>query len=397
LVIGIAAAMAAVVFLVCGGVVASHALSSDNSDGDTYYDAATASPTAEPSPTGPPCPQRLAYLGAVTGAGRDLGKRVQNGAQLAVQQYNAAHSGCDVVLKTYDTGSNAAKAGKLSATIAADTTTVGVIGPVSPDEVSAAGGAEDKVGLPLISPVGDAVGLSNWQAYHQVIGDENSPALFTRNYFVNVLKSQRIFLVDDGSKPATALSGIIRNDLGELAVGDETVKSDAASTQSLADRIRTSDATVVFYAGAPASGGRLRKALTDDGGRNVTMVGTPQLDAPVFFAQAGAAAEGTTLLGPYLPPADAPAAFVTAYKQAYKAAPPRYAAEAYDAAKVFIDGIAAGKTDRKQMTDFLTTYSAQGLTKQIKFNDLGDIDTPVMWLYQATDGAFVSKGKLATS
>ena len=36
----------------------------------------------------------------------------------------------------------------------------------------------------------------------------------------------------------------------------------------------------------------------------------------------------------------------SAYKAAYNADPATYSAEAYDSANVFLDGIAAGKTDR---------------------------------------------------
>ena len=52
--------------------------------------------------------------------------------------------------------------------------------------------------------------------------------------------------------------------------------------------------------------------------------------------------------------------FVAAYKEAYNADPATYSAEGYDAANVFLDGIAAGKTDRADMVDYVKSYDKPG-------------------------------------
>ncbi|TQS40665.1 ABC transporter substrate-binding protein [Cryptosporangium phraense] len=377
----------------CGSCVREIARNTTVTDPDATESAAAA-------PSAPPCDQHLAFLGPQTGPDRDLGVRVDYGVRLAVAQYNASHDGCDVALTTHDTGSDPAKAGRLAKQLADDTSVLGVVGPVTPADTASAGEPFDNGGLPFVSPVGDATALATWNLYHQVIGDEDSSNLVAPNYLTKILKAQKVYLVDDGSTHGTKLAGYLSDSLDDIAAGRDTIKPDVADPtvySGLAARIQAAGATAVFYAGDPAVGGRLRKALTDNGGRDVKLFGSSDLDAPAFFDQAGDAAEGTALFGPFFPEADAPPTFRDAYRAAYGEQPGRYSAEGFDSAKIFLDGIEAGTADRATMATFVNNYDADGLTKHLRFNDLGDLASPVMWLYEAKSGHFVSAGKLSTS
>ncbi|MFI5952249.1 Hsp70 family protein [Cryptosporangium sp. NPDC051539] len=359
---------------------------------DSSTDAAGSVPSA------PACEQRLAYLGPQTGKDRDLGVRIGHGARLAVSEYNSSHVGCDIELTTYDTASDPAKAGRLAARIARDTTTLGVIGPVTPADTASAGELFDNAGLPFLSPVGDATALATWKLYHQVLGDEDSANILAPDYLTKTLALTKVYLVDDASAHGAKLSGYLNGSLAEAAAGRDSIRpdvTDPAVYAALAARITATGSTAVVYVGDPAVAGRLRKALTANGGSGIRMFGTSDLDAPAFFREAGDAAEGTTMFGQFFPPGDAPATFLTGYEDAYGKKPGRYSAEGFDAAKILVDGIEAGAGDRAAMAEFVNGYNAEGVTKHLKFNDLGDLETPAMWLYEAKSGHFVSGGKVS--
>ncbi|WP_084700832.1 Hsp70 family protein [Cryptosporangium arvum] len=380
----VAAAMVLVLVLCGGGLFLRDMFAAENDSGDTNaYDAGA-----------PPCAAELAFIGASTGDGADLGLRIRNGVELAVADHNAKSADCAVTLTSFDTAGDEKKAAEFAANVAGNPTTVGVVGPLRPAELAAAGKVYDAAGLAQITPVGDADALAQWKTFHQVIGDEDSPNLFARKYLVDTLKATKVYLTDDGSAHGRKLAGYFRGGLEEARAwaGSETVSRDGLGGS--AAKIIRSGATAVVYVGAPALAGQLRRALTEVGGRDIRLVGTSEIDDPAFFTEAGDSAAGTVLFGPYMPEKEVPAEFRVAYAAKYGTEPGRYAAEAYDAATIMLDGIAAGKQTRKDMLDFVNRYDADGLTKRLKFNELGDLAVPTMWLYEADANAFTSTGKL---
>ncbi|MDQ1293767.1 MAG: branched-chain amino acid transport system substrate-binding protein, partial [Actinomycetota bacterium] len=56
------------------------------------------------------CGRALAFFGALTGPAATLGVNIKNGAQLAVDQYNAKHTDCTVQLKPFDSEGSPDKA-----------------------------------------------------------------------------------------------------------------------------------------------------------------------------------------------------------------------------------------------------------------------------------------------
>ncbi|MFG1922068.1 Hsp70 family protein [Cryptosporangium sp. NPDC048952] len=380
-IVAIIGGVLALVLLACGGLLIRGLLAADEYVSD---DEAAA----------PSCAAQLAFVGASTGEGSDLGTRIRNGVELAVAEHNEKTTDCDVTLNTFDTAGNEKSAEEFAASVTDDVTTVGVIGPLRPAELNAAAKLYDEAGLAQITPVGDANALAQWKTFHQVIGDEDSPNLVARSYLLDTLKATKVYLADDGSDHGRKLATYIREGLEEAkaSVGSESLTAERVRESAIT--IVRSEASAVLYVGAPDLGGKLRKALTDVGGNTITLVGTDELDNPAFFREAGDSAVGTKIFGPYMPIKELPAEFRAAYQAKYGEEPGRYAAEAYDAAKVVLDGIAAGKVDRKSMLDYVNKYDADGVTKHLKFNELGDLAVPTMWLYEAGKNAFTSTTKL---
>jgi len=109
-----------------------------------------------------------------------------------------------------------------------------------------------------------------------------------------------------------------------------------------------------------------------------------------FITAAGEkAAEGTIMTCPCLPPDKAGGSFYADYKKAYNAEPATYGAEGFDAAKILLDGIAAGKTSRPDMVTFVKSYDQPGVTKQLKFDDKGEPSEISVWAYKVEAGKIV--------
>jgi branched-chain amino acid transport system substrate-binding protein len=96
---------------------------------------------------------------------------------------------------------------------------------------------------------------------------------------------------------------------------------------------------------------------------------------PNFVTVAGKdAAEGAVLSAPAGP---APSGF---------GATGLYATQAYDATNIFLAALAAGKDTPKDLNDFIGSYTGDGASGPIAFDDKGDIKQSTIYVYKVADG-----------
>ena len=111
-----------------------------------------------------------------------------------------------------------------------------------------------------------------------------------------------------------------------------------------------------------------------------------------FIEAAGPAADGSIITCTCADGASN-AEFAAAYTAKFPGETPQtYGAEAYDAAKAFLAAIAAGKTDRAGVLEFLGTYDAAGVTKQIKWDETGEVAGNAVYAYKVEAGAIAVIG-----
>src|SRR5690242_14563372 len=98
--------------------------------GDDGGDQVTSSGRATPG-TGVTCTTapELGYLAPPTGDAANLGINIHRGAELAIEQWNAANADCKVTLKDYDSQGDPQKAPALADQAIADKSVLGIIGP----------------------------------------------------------------------------------------------------------------------------------------------------------------------------------------------------------------------------------------------------------------------------
>jgi branched-chain amino acid transport system substrate-binding protein len=85
--------------------------------------------------------------------------------------------------------------------------------------------------------------------------------------------------------------------------------------------------------------------------------------------------------------------FVSDYKAKFNSAPAIYSTEGYDAASAIIAAVKAGNTTGDKINEFLKSYSAKGVSKDIKWDASGELATTTIHVYQVKNGALTWLGK----
>jgi len=339
------------------------------------------------------CDLIIGFVGPQTGDNAALGINISNGAQLAVDQYNAKNADCKVTLKKFDSEGKPEKASTVVPEVVQDEKIIGVVGPAFSGETKATGPTFEEAGLPIISAsaTNPALSENGWKIFHRVLGSDNAQGPQAAKYIKETLKATKVYVVDDASEYGKGLSDIVKQDLGSAVVKSQTVQDGQTDFSAVVTDIKSSGATALYYGGYYDEAGLLRKQLSQAGGQAITMIAGDGVKDVKFVDSAGAAAaEGTIVTCPCLPPEKAPGTFFADYKKAFNADPSTYSAEAFDAANVFLDGFKEGKSTRKDMLDFVNSYDKQGITKQVKFDDKGEVADKGVWAYKFQGGKIVA-------
>ncbi|MCW2608969.1 MAG: branched-chain amino acid transport system substrate-binding protein [Actinomycetota bacterium] len=342
------------------------------------------------------CKYQIGYFGALTGDSANLGINIRNGAKLAIDQYNKDAKDC-VGLKEFDSAGDPAQAPGLARKAVTDKTVLGIIGPAFSGESKAANGTFDQGKLPIItaSATNPALADNGWKIFHRILGNDASQGPAAARYIKDVMKAPKVFVVDDATEYGKGLATIVKSDLGSAVIGTDTVQAKQTDFAATVTKIKASGAKAFFYGGYYAEGGLLRKQLTDAGGKDIVMVAADGVKDPGFVKAAGqAAAEGTILTCPCLPPSKTKGTFAADYKAAFKVDAGTYSGEAFDAATVFIEGIKAGKTTREALNDFIGSFHGEGVTKSIAFDAKGEVTDKVIWAYKVKAGQIVEEQEI---
>src|SRR3954452_13299044 len=330
-------------------------------------------------------------FGALTGPNANLGIYIQNGVKLAISQYNDKHADCKVTLANFDSQGDPAQASSLAQKAVDDKTVIGLVGPAFSGESKAADPKFNEAGLVAITPSATNPALANngWKTFFRVLGNDASQGPAAAKYIQTVLSAKKVVVVDDASEYGKGLADIVKKTLGSTVVATDTVQQKQTDFSPTVTKIRAAAPDAVFYGGYYAEAGLLKKQMTDAGLKTTLVVGDGVKDEGFITAAGAKAANGTVMTCPCLPPDKAGGTFYADYKKAYNAEPATYGAEGFDAAKILLDGVAAGKTTREDMVSFVKSYDKPGVTKQLKFDDKGEPSEITVWAYKVEAGKIV--------
>ena len=334
------------------------------------------------------CDVSLAFFGPQTGPAAGLGAPIIDGAQLAIDEYNA-DAECEVGFEKIDSQGSPDQAPSLATEAAGNEAIIGIVGPAFSGESAAAGPIFAEAGLPTITPSGTGTSLSEngWDTFHRALGNDNAQGPAAATYIQDTLQAKSVFVIDDASEYCKGLADIVKDDLGNLVVGEDTIQVGETDFSATVTAVNSSKADTVFFGGYYAEGTLIIAQLRDRGFDGNFVVGDGVKD-PSFIEEA--AAEGSIITCPCIPATEpAVADFAEAFEAEFGGPPGTYAAEAYDSANIFLDGIAEGIDNREDMLTFVNEYDEAGVTKQLSFDEKGEVEDIHVYAYNVKGGEVV--------
>ena len=334
------------------------------------------------------CDKRLAFIGTLSGKYGPLGVGALNGAKLAVDQFHKRHPDCDVKLVEYDTKDDPKIAADLANKIAADDSVIGTVGPIYSVEVPPIAPVLDKAGIPMISPSATGTDLSTrgWKVFHRVIGNDASQGPAAARY-LQQLDARRVVVVTDTNSYFTDITEGVVDGLGSNALKTMTFDGGSPQFDNIIKYIKKSVIHAVYFSGYAEDATTFLKKLRAAKSTVRVLAPDTAYDGSIiptakrlrFFAVSCTCA----------PPDNMDDRFRSAFHDAYSKPPGNYAAEAYDAANVFLKGILDNRGSRADMLDFVNKFDDYGVTKKIRFDDKGEIAprAPV-WFYNVEGDGF---------
>ena len=359
-----------------------------DSEGSVSEDTVVTEDTAAAAVDGVTCEGvSIAFFGALSGDAGNLGKNIRAGADLAVSEFNTANPGCQVGLVDFDSQGDPAQAPALAQKAIDDAGILGIVGPAFSGESKAANPLFDAAGLAIITPSATNADLNdnNWKVFHRALAgdDKQGPAIAT--YIQKTLAAAKVGIIDDASEYGKGLADIVKTTLGDAVVASDSIDPKAADFSAAVSKMKEAAPDAIFYGGYYAEAGKLAKQLRD-AGVTATLVFGDGVKDNGFIEAAGPAADGSIITCTCADGASN-AEFAAAYTAKFPGETPQtYGAEAYDAAKAFLAAIAAGKTDRAGVLEFLVTYDAAGVTKQIKWDETGEVAGNAVYAYKVEAG-----------
>ena len=327
-------------------------------------------------------PLAIAMAGPLTGPDTPFGRNVQSGAELAVEQHNAANPGCQVELKTFDTEGDPQKATAVAPQIVDDSEIVGLVGPTWSGETKATGAIFDQAGLVAITPAATNPALSEqgWKTFFRGLSSDAVQGPSLANYLKNSVGIKKACVVDDSTDAGVGQTKAIADTLGPIADSAcrISVKKGDKDFSAAVTQIQGQSPDAVVFASYYTEGALLLQQLREAGYTGL-FSGPDGLKDPQFVKAAGQAAKDAVLSCPCGP---ASGAFVDAYTKSAGQAPGTYSVEAYDAATILLKGIDSGAVTRPALLDFVTGYNGQGLARKYQWTDTGELTSNLIWIYK---------------
>ncbi|MEU4473000.1 branched-chain amino acid ABC transporter substrate-binding protein [Micromonospora sp. NPDC023888] len=345
------------------------------------------------------CGGKIAIFGAFTGDNAGLVIPSLNGAELALEQFNAANPNCKVTMQRFDTQGDPAVATPFANQIAGDNSFLGVIGGHFSGESDATMPIYQAAGLAMVSPSATRTDLTQKgnTSFYRVVGNDGTQAGAVASY-LKTQNAQKVFLIDDASAYGAGITDELGKQLGPLIVNKDKIQERQAQFDATISKIKAAQADFVFYGGYTREAAPLVKQMRA-AGVQAKFVGPDGLYDPAFPKGASGGAEGAIITCPCLPADKAGGTFSADYQKKYGIPPGSYGAEGFDGATIFLDAFKAGKKTRADILAFVKSYDKQGVSKYIKFDSKGDVDPTkvVIWAYQIKGEAIEALQELKLS
>ncbi|KAI3490149.1 hypothetical protein L1887_45606 [Cichorium endivia] len=329
----------------------------------------------------------IGLAGPLTGPSARIGKDLENGAQLAIDDINKQHPTIGGKAVTFKLQSEDDQSDPRTAVAVAqrlvDSGVAGVVGHWNTGTSIPAARVYHDAGIAQVAPVatGHAYTKQGFDTSFRVMGHDDDGGQLAGQYAVNTLKAKRIAVIDDRTAFGQGLADQFIKSLeaqGVKVVDRQYVDDKTVDFSAVLTAIRSKNADLIFFGGVDSQAAPLARRIKQLG-MNATLMGAGGFVSQTFLQLAQKQGEGVVALEPGLPVDQMPGgkAFEQAYQSRYHTHIELHAPFAYDATRVLV--AAMEKADSVEPSDYLPALRAisySGVTGQIAFDKEGNLKSP---------------------
>jgi len=350
--------------------------------------------------TAPSTPFKVGVAGPMTGDYATYGKSHKEGAEIAMEELNAAGgvNGGQVSLELGDDLGDPKQAVLVAQKYIDDSELVVVDGHQFSGATIAAGAKYETAGLPMISPSATNPDITDLGAYiWRICMTDAVQGEGLANYSVMTLNKQKIAIMYDNSDYGRGLADAYDAAVkaaGGAIVGKEQYATGDTDFKAQLTKLKGTGPDLLFLSGYYPEGSKIAQQARELG-MDVQMLGSDGYASDELPKLGGAAVEGmlVSTFFDYTKEDPAVKKFVDAYKAKYGGGNPDwFAANSYDVVMLAAQAAKnAGKNDRTAINDALGSIGTyQGIAGPVTFDANGDVIKPLQIVV-------VQNGALATA
>ncbi len=343
---------------------------------------------------------KIGQVGPTTGPISHLGKDLQNGARMAIDELNAKGASIGgrkvkFALLTEDDGGDP-KQGTAVAQKLVDEKVSGVIGHLNSGTTIPASKIYFDAGIPQISPAATNPKYTqqSFNTAFRVVANDGQLGGALGRYAAQVLKAKNVAVIDD----RTAYGQGVADEFGKSArgagvkvVATQFTTDKATDFNAILTAIKAKKPDLVFFGGMDAVAGPMLRQMKQLG-INVPFMGGDGICSEGLAALAGEAmANGQVICAEAGGVEDAGRKgiddFKEAYKKKYGIEVQTYSPYAYDAVMTMVEAMQkAGSWQPEKYLPELAKIRRKGVTGEIAFDARGDMQQGTLTLYTYKQG-----------
>lgn len=340
------------------------------------------------------CVQQQVKIGVVltlSGKQSTVGKEMLNGIELAIDEWNEKGGalGKKVLLVVRDDKGDSTEAKSIANEIVGEGV-IGIIGHMNSDCSIAASNIYEKSGLLMITPSSTHPLLTeqNLKNVFRVCGRDDAQIDIAINFLKDVLKSKKVFLIDDQSLYGKNLTEVLKKALTEKIkiVGEAQIDSQDSIFTDVINKIKELSPDLIYYGGYDIGGGKLIKQIRKQGITSY-FFGADGLASDRYLSIAGKAAENSYFtFGVAVEDLGSASHFVRFYIARHGKVHD-YAAYAYDAINILL--LSYCKGNGSVTPDIIRANSFDGALGLISFDKKGDIAKAPYMIWVVKNNKFI--------
>ena len=347
---------------------------------------------------------------ALTGPIPDAGKDIRYGAEIAIDDLNAAggHEGFMFELVTEDGACDGTQGTNVGNKFAADETIVAVSGGTCSGETFGLAPILQEARIPFVSPsaTNPDITSADCDVCNRVALSDALQGVSDANFVVNVLEISSFAVVHDNSDYGKGVAEIFQSHLMEIG-GEvssfEGVQVGDTDFRALLARVGADGPGGIFFGGYSTEAGLMAQQMTETPGlENAVFMSVDGAYTQQYVDAAGAAAEGTYVSSfAGAESEEMNAEFDAKYMEKYGVGAGDlgpFHGQSYDSVKLIAAAIMEVGTvddsgnlviDREALISAIRMADAiDGLTGTIKCDAMGECGAGGVQIFQVTDGAF---------